>query len=179
MKPFITDALVDGKYVLPFQIEGVDRKTFIKFVHGKSVLGYSLPKDQMLKAAWDFCLFLDDDISISFSSATTGIGDWAEMGSLNINVCAIPDSNALRYADKYVSKNLSLCVIKRVDQLVFRDEKVYSECGLVLCDGDGDEIIVAAGVSPGSVSVSLPSDKTQFEPELDIGDYIRIEFRAA
>ncbi|WP_143684918.1 hypothetical protein [Variovorax sp. KK3] len=52
-----------------------------------------------------------------------------------------------------------------VEQLIYEDVDVYAECGLVLTDVAQRELVVAAGVSPGSVTVASPTSGDLFDPE--------------
>nr|GFD13683.1 hypothetical protein [Tanacetum cinerariifolium] len=47
-------------------------------------------------------------------------------------------------------------------------EDVITECGIIFCGRGGSEIIISAGVSPGSVSVSAPFSLDSFEPQFSL-----------
>lgn len=166
MKPYITDALQGGRFVLPFQIEGIPADQVGTSFDAASVVAYGLPKSQALQAAWLFRLVLDTGWILDFSSACTGVGGWQEIGSLNLQFARTANEGD---AIEWVMNPLEDFRIASVERLVFEDEEVYAESGISFKDARHREIIVAAGTAPGSVTVALPSspDLLQSEFELD------------
>jgi hypothetical protein len=59
--------------------------------------------------------------------------------------------------------------VERLEKLVYEDDDVISECGLVMYGVGGAEIIIAAGISPGSVSVAASFATGPFEPQFSLG----------
>ncbi|MNV62770.1 hypothetical protein D3C71_1553310 [compost metagenome] len=57
--------------------------------------------------------------------------------------------------------------IARCRKLLYEEDGFLAECGLLLAGEEEENLIIAAGISPGSVSVSLPSDDSNFSPLLD------------
>ncbi len=127
-----------------------------------------MPNKQSLKCCWQFRINLDNGFWLEFSSACTEVGGWNETGSLNIKVS---NKSEELLAEKYKKEQLNYRV-DAVEALIFDGKGVFSECGLVLVGRLG-ELIIAAGVSPGSVSVKLPSKENEFEPEFDCEEYTR------
>ncbi|WP_157655502.1 hypothetical protein [Burkholderia ubonensis] len=171
MKPFITDARRDGRYTLRFQLEGVKREWLRDMLVGARIVAYALPEGHSLECAWQCRFLLDGGGILEFSSACTVVAGWHEVGSLNIKkIVGKDDSNRDIFHEIAVEKFF----IASIDCLVYDDPDVYSECGIVFRDGSGHELIIAAGVSPGSVSVKAPFANELFAPEFSLGDYGRV-----
>lgn len=176
MKPFITDALKDGRYILHYQTEGIDVADLKKKIKGLNVIAFSMPKSQSLACVWELRVYFSDRSAIDFSSAFTGVGGWNEIGSLNIKFydeLSMPDGLD---SDLYVKTKVNDFYISDVEFLIFRAEDVYSECGIIFIDSLKEEIIVMSGVSPGSVTMLTPFDKISFSPEFSYKDYQRLTY---
>ena len=172
MKPFITDALVNGRYILKYQIEGLNFSDIEPLFVGSKIVGYIFPKNQSLTTAWDFKLLFDNGKSIQFSSACTNVGGWDEMGSLNMSFSNYV-SNEYLDTNIYQKNEISFSVTE-IEKLIYESKNVYSEAGIIFVSNIGEEIIIAASVSPGSISVSTPFSEANFEPELSLDDYKRV-----
>lgn len=168
MKPYITNSFKDGKHILPYQIEGMDRACIAEVLAGSTMESYEIPRKQSLKSCWQFRVNLDNGFWLEFSSACTEVGEWEEVGSLNITI-----SNRIEALspEKYERKPL-IFKINGVESLTLDNKYIFSECGLVLIGRLG-ELTVAAGISPGSVSIKLPNQENEFEPELEYEEYSR------
>jgi hypothetical protein len=96
---------------------------------------------------------LESDDVFEFSSASTVVTGWQEVGSLNIK-CMLGKANSM----DGVFRKLSAGPFQVADVrcLVYEDAGVYSECGIVFYDDVGGEWTIAAGIPPGSVSISAP-----------------------
>ncbi|WMP18902.1 hypothetical protein [Thiothrix lacustris] len=175
MKPFITDPLQNGKYILPYQIGGLAFSEIRLKLISSSIVGYSLPISQSLRETWDLHIYLDTGISITFSSACTGVGGWQEMGSLNMDFSGTMDMDKQVESKYSMTKFDNPFLIEKIYSLVFHDNDIYSESGLIFVDPNGQEVIVATGVSAGSVSMRIPFDDN-FEPELAYNDYVRVKW---
>jgi len=165
MKPYITDAFHDGRYVLPFQVEGLSAGQLGKPFEASRVLAYGVPKSQTLEAAWLFRLILESGWILDLSSACTGVGRWQEIGSLNL---AFAREGADATAIEWVINPIEDFQIASVERLIFEDAEVYSESGITLKDTTHREIVVAAGVAPGSVSVSILASTTPLQSEFEV-----------
>lgn len=163
MKPFITpETSKGGKKILPFQCEGVDSSEIAKLLLGHDLRGFTMPKSHSFSASWAFNIFFGES-QIQFSSACTQIGGWQEVGSLNIKVEAKRETGQLEVeqVDFAVSR------ITKVERMVFEDDDVISFCGLAITTENGEELVIAAGIPPGSVSVRASFLKSQFEPQFE------------
>jgi hypothetical protein len=161
-----------AKKILHIQCEGIEREGFGEFARSRAIAAYALPNSQTLKAAWLFRIVLDDGGSLEFSSAGTEVVDWQEVGSLTIRLV---DKSSPPVEDFLWVDMLPLEIVE-VDVLIYEDEDVISECGLVICGVDGSEIIVAAGIPPGSVSIMSPIFGGAFEPQFPVSTCKRNRF---
>ncbi|MBU2284914.1 MAG: hypothetical protein KKC85_00590, partial [Gammaproteobacteria bacterium] len=55
--------------------------------------------------------------------------------------------------------------ILTLSRLLYEDDDVISECALAFGGRDGEQIVIAAGIPPGSVSIAAPFSEEQFEPQ--------------
>ena len=171
MKPFITpDISATGQKVLRLQCEGVAPEDIWKSVQGLSVVGYALPPGQSIQAAWIFQLIFDDGSLIDFSSACTQVAGWQEVGSLNMQLIRKLPKEQLDKGSDLLRTDVLNFRLNSLAKLAYADDDVSSECALVFCGENGEEIIVATGIPPGSVSISAPFLETSFEPEFSVSE---------
>ncbi|MDQ0017470.1 hypothetical protein J2W23_005883 [Variovorax boronicumulans] len=169
MKPYITDALHDGRFVLPFQVEGLSADQIGKPFEAARVSAYGVPKSQTLEAAWLFRLILDSGWILDLSSSCTAVGGWQEIGSLNLGFAREgADATAIEWVVHPMDFRIA-----SAERLIFEDAEVYAESGIALKDMTHGEIVVAAGVAPGSVSVLMPSSAGPLRSEFDIERLMR------
>lgn len=69
----------------------------------------------------------------------------------------------------YFSESL---IIDHIEKLLFEDDEIISECGIVISIENGTKIVVAAGNSPGSVSVRSDFSDQPFDPQFPIADCV-------
>ncbi|QGG91516.1 hypothetical protein GH983_13980 [Agrobacterium sp. MA01] len=169
MKPFITPKVNEtGKKLLQFQLEGGEQDSDLCAMHSRSITAYSMPEGHTFNAAWEFQLhFGNDNLLVEFSSACTQVADWQEAGSLNIRMAYYGESIA-SIGSAHSATAISPFTVERLEKLVYEDDDVISECGLILNGSDGTAIIFAAGISPGSVSVAAPFATGQFNPQFSL-----------
>ena len=70
-------------------------------------------------------------------------------------------------------ESVSDFVIRNVERLIYEDAEVYSESGIVLKGEFAQEVIIAAGKAPGSVSIAAPFAIGDFNPEFANDQYQR------
>jgi hypothetical protein len=170
MKPFITPKVTEaGKKLLQFQLEGGDIESIWSVIQSHRITAYGMPDGQTFEAAWEFQLYFgDNNIFVEFSSACTQVVDWQEVGSLNIRVSSCDAGSATPVGAGLSKHSISSFSVDRLEKLIYEDDDVISECGLVLHGADGAEIIIAAGISPGSVSVAASFATEPFEPQFSL-----------
>jgi len=171
MKPFITPKVTEaGKKLLQFQLEGGDLDSISRVMRGHRVTAYGMPDDHTFDAAWEFQLYFgDDNVFVEFSSACTQVVDWQEVGSLNIRVASCDEGSTASVGPDLSKHAISPFFVERLEKLVYEDDDVITECGLVMYGVGGAEIIIAAGISPGSVSVAASFATEPFEPQFSLG----------
>lgn len=165
MKPFIENAEQGGMFVLPFQVEGVSVDQIGATLRGATILAYGLPNAHSLKEAWLFRLVLDSGWTVDFSSACTGVGGWQEMGSLNLVFARVTENEALL---QWTMTPIVEFHVRMAERLVFRSDAIYADVGIVLTSSTDDEVIISAGIPPGSVSIAAPFSSEEFRPENDM-----------
>lgn len=171
MKPFITpEVTVDGRKILRFQCENVDANELRNRLQSRSVVACALPDGHSFQAAWLFRIILDNSVTLEFSAASTEVVDWQEVGSLNIRLLESPEKQVAM-----VEMPIEPFSIYDVEKIIYEDEDVISECGLVFRARSGNEIVIAAGVSPGSVSISAPFANDPFEPQFALSTCSRVK----
>jgi hypothetical protein len=170
MKPFITPELMpNGKKLFGYQCEAMDCKLLGDLLKGRSLVAYVLPKGHTLRTAWELAFIFDAGFVLEFSSACTQAVDWQEVGSLNIRLTSGPAEGEPAKSSGGNESFFQAIKIIAVEKVIYEDEDVVVECGLLLRGVNGEEITVAAGVPPGSVSVQMPFASTElFEPQFPI-----------
>lgn len=172
MNPFIVDPFQDGRYVLGYQIENSTSTPLREAVLGASINKVAIPKRHSLKAAWIVRLAFDNNLSVEFSSACTDIGNWREIGSLNINIFSNIDNDPESFIfDEYAINDFRVAAL---DRLVYEEENLFVENGIVFSSEKGEEIWIAAAPAPGSVTVQAPFSIQEFSPEFSAVECRRI-----
>lgn len=177
MKPFITpEILVSGKKLFSIQYEGIYSDEIWKKIGNKNIVSYSMLQGHSLRAAWLFRLVFQDDFFIEFSSASTEIMDWQEVGSLNIRFSGHSAKNINSESFECITTTISSIQVAKLEKVLYSDPDLVVECGVIIHGDSGEEIIVSAGIPPGSVSISAPFGSLQFEPQFDMSDCTRTTF---
>jgi hypothetical protein len=78
----------------------------------------------------------------------------------------------LSNADVY-QKHEANFFVAGMSMLVYETMEVFAEAGIVFLGRDGTDLLVAAGVSPGSVSMAAPFSDKEFNTEFELDDYRR------
>jgi hypothetical protein len=177
MKPFITpEVTAVGKMYFPYQYEGVEREALSRELKGQRLVAYVLPDGHTLQAAWGISFVFDSGLVLEFSSACTQAIGWQEVGSLNIRLMqGSMDSTAVGGMGKneVVVPTVELLY---AEKLLYEDEDVVVECGLLLHGRTDQNVVISAGISPGSVSVHAPFSVGQlYEPQFPLSGCLRQE----
>jgi hypothetical protein len=168
MKPFITpEDLPGGKKLFGFQWEEVRRDDLRQMVGRTCLLKYCFPRGHSEEAAWPVFLIFDESSIFEISSAATQTADWDEIGSLNIRGVD-PLTESLSKWDLVCHPVSEYFRIAAVERLIYEEESFRSECGLVFISEGGGIVTVAAGVSPGSVSILAPGASGNFLPQFPL-----------
>ena len=175
MKPFIINARKNGKACLPFQVENPSDIAFNSTFINHKIVSCGIPVGHTYSCAWLFRVLFDNGYQIEFSSACTEIGNWQEIGSLNI---CISSKDAVSKLDSalFLENKIDDFEVAKVERLCYEDEHVYTECGLIFLSLDGREIWIAAAPASGAVSIKVPFAPAAFKPEFALDDYKRLLF---
>jgi hypothetical protein len=154
MKPFITPEIsATEQKVLRFQCENITSENIPNYLQDLSVVAYAMPAGHSFQAAWIFRLIFSDDSSLEFSSACTMVVGWQEVGSLNVQLI-----NPVKMDADTVLVRVEVPPIRVMSliKLLYENKNFRSECGIVIVGENEEEIVVATGISPGSVSIAAP-----------------------
>jgi hypothetical protein len=167
MKPFIApDILPNGKEVLRYQCEDLELGRFLQTLRDLRVVAYSMPDGHSFQAAWIFRLIFNTGSALEFSSTSTMVGGWIGMGSLNMRFV----QKEARCGGGAVMTRVEVpsFQITSLAKLVCESDAIRSECGIVFGGEGGQEIVVATGIPPGSVTIAAPFSSAPFEPEFAV-----------
>lgn len=177
MKPFITpDISADGRKLLKLQCENIESEKIPKYPQDLSIIAYSMPEGHSLQAAWIFRLIFSNEHSLEFSSACTMVDSFQEAGSLNIKLISRAVSENPEIDAVLVRIDIPHFQIKSMVKLTYEGDNFCSECGIAFGCANGEEIVIATGISPGSVSIAAPFSTSAFETEFSISKFNRNSF---
>ena len=115
-------------------------------------------------------LWHSDGKGIEIQSVMNDIAERFEIGVLDFSVVATMDGN-----DMNIDVPESFRRNVKASKLVITDDGTAAESGVVLQAGDGQEIIIVAGVYPYSLAISsLSSMPHGLKPEYPVDAYARI-----
>lgn len=154
-----------GQKVLRLQCEGIEPTALWRSVESLSIVAFAMPARQTFRAAWLFQLIFNNGSLIEFSSACTQIVGWQEVGSLNIRYSDESSDGRRAVGLALLRTDLPPFQVIALEKLVFEDDDVITECGLSFYEASGEEIVVSAGIPPGSVTIAAPFSKACFEPQ--------------
>lgn len=158
-----------GKKAFRYQCEGFEPSSLPGLLKGRRLVGYELPAGHSLTAAWELSLVFDCDLVLQFSSASAEAVGWQEVGSLNVRLVQRSEEDGGATTERTTTVPVSPVSLIGAEKLVYEDDDVLVECGLVLCASDGQDVVVAAGIPPGSVSVEAPfSGGLPFAPQFPV-----------
>lgn len=173
MKTYIENALVNGKYRLPVHYAGLTGQQFKDLIIYSSIIGYEISTKQSLNCTWILRFYFDNGTSIDISALCTNIGGWQEMGSLKI-VFNDEKQTSQQDSNHLVKRDIGYFEIARISLITFDNDNVYAECGVIFCNDKGDEFVIATAPAPGAVTVKLPSQSSEFQPETLLSDCQRV-----
>lgn len=176
MKPYTTNMELRGNIILPYHFEGagIGYDNIDSVLIGASILGYSLPRSQTLGCSWELRFYLSNGLLVDFSSTPKSVGGWQELGRLNMKFSDAKAPGAVQDNEIYLYSEISPFRIDQVKSLVFSDEDVFCESGVIFSSSNDQDVVVCAGVPPGSVSASIPFIESDFDPEMEVTEYIEI-----
>lgn len=178
MKPYIADAFRDGKYVLAFQVENSSSLPLPIGVLSNSICSLAFPAGHSCKEAWIVQLDCDSELVFEFSAASTNVGGWREIGSLNIGM-HLRGSSDLTLSSDFEEHRLSDFKIVSVERLVYEEDGLMVENGIIFTSQKGEEVWIAAAAAPGSVSIKAPFCQSEFSPELAIQHCRRVRIASS
>ncbi len=152
-------------YLLDFHYYGITESTFINSILNSKHIRIKIPENHGLDQTWYLCLYLSDGSKYVLDSMTTGVGGWDEVGSLRV-------TKQEEVANiSYTEVDIASFETNSVQRIIYSTESVRAEVGLRLVDEVGKSILICAGVSAGSLTLSIPKNQKQYNPENDESDY--------
>jgi len=131
----------------------------------KNIVCCSIPEDHSFRETWSFRLGFEGGVLLEFSSASTEVVGWQEVGSLNVQKMDDSKAGAIGRITTFAKPFR----VSELEKVVYEDDDVISECGMAFHGGVGEpELVVAAGISPGSVSVAGQCSDEGFAPQFAI-----------
>lgn len=169
MKPYITPEMtLDKKSAFNFQWEGITREEFGSRLSGQKLVAYVIPEGHDFREAWNLLLILESGMTLDFSSACSRSVGWHEVGSLNINLLPFDNGSDENMLVSGVRVSISPIDLVAIDKIIYEDDDVVVECGLIL-RGSNEDVTICAGISPGSISLSAPFTMGQlFAPQFPL-----------
>ncbi|MDP4076702.1 hypothetical protein [Acidovorax sp. A1169] len=171
MKPYITPEMnLAGKKVYKFQLESPVSDLWSHLKRGVKLLFYWLPEGHTLQCAWQLIFVFDNGMALEFSSACTVVVGWDEVGSLNVSAKITEGKGSPAGACNIFSE----FTVREIERVVYEDDEIVVQTGIVFVGEEGDEIYVCSGISPGSVSVRAPFYIYEdFKPQFSLSQCIR------
>jgi hypothetical protein len=176
MNYHIENAYQNGKYRLPFQLEGLNINNLFQLKEiliNQYITAYSISKNSTTRTSYGFYLFFDNDYVLEFSSAITMTIGWQEVNSLNISIKNTNDNSY--YENPIFEKNtITNFLVKNIRYYFYEDDDVYTEAGLSFSNSF-NKIDIFCGISPGSISIDSFFSTEPVQPEFHLKDYKKIE----
>lgn len=105
-------------------------------------------------------VFRVDNYYYSFSTVLEGLAKWEEVGYLSVE-----ESDSLSLSGADISEiSLSEFVIDKVSSIVYEDEELYVSYGVRFLSLSGDVLLLAAGISPGSLTMKISGYENKYNP---------------
>jgi hypothetical protein len=171
MKSFITaETVPSGKKRFAAQCEGASLATLASMLVGEKLIGCLLSSRAFVVCNMDAPTHFASRLALEFSSASTDIGSWQEVGSLNVRVASLSSTSTTTAAEpSMVSVTFDPMELAKIEKIVYEDSDVIVEYGVLLHARGEAFVTVAVGIPPGSVSVQAPFSNERFAPQFDLG----------
>ncbi|WP_157582024.1 MULTISPECIES: hypothetical protein [Rhodanobacter] len=138
-------------------------------IRENEIVSYSIPIGQSLTTTWNFRLNFRNLVCIEFFSRANAVSGWDETGSIVLRLADVAADDAR--SGVFETRLISGFNVDSVSLLVYQEDQINSECGMIFREKYGREMIVAAGVSPGSVSICADFSGDIFAPEHSLSKY--------
>jgi len=116
-------------------------------------------------------LKLRNNSILNIYSETYDIGPWDELGYLVFEIISVEktDVNFVKLDKKWLN-------IDKIEKLIYEDEDISIESGLVIKTGD-EELIIVSSVMPYNLELKAKFLDLEFKPECYINRYERVNFK--
>lgn len=168
-KSYVENAYQNGIFTLPIQIKPITIQEFKETFLNTNIVAYgfagSFPSMRTFKSANGFLLYFDNQKVVEFCSLKTMVKDsWDEYGSLKMEVHNDPSTikQGLMPIERFEIEPIRVNFIKK---LVFQNEAMYIDCGIIFSKDDVNEISIAAGFST-DVTIRTPFSSEDFDTDI-------------
>ena len=160
MKPCITPRNKKKAHFC-LQFDGLDEKSLIVGLTNYDINAYSTPPNQAINNVWYFDLLTAQGV-YSFTASSTQVNGWEEYGSLAIKY----SKEALTVRPDFMRDVLIKPPFRasKIQKIIYEDDDVITECGLLLSSTDSTKIIIACGISPESITADGIMFTGDFQP---------------
>jgi hypothetical protein len=161
--------------VVALEVEfiGISKAGFLELWAGRPLLtAVAVSPKQTLGCNWGTVFVFDGGWCLSIAARMESLGGWKEIGSLVVRYCHSDALGAGCIEPFHLKHEVPKAEIIRAEGLSLLEDRGECQCGLVLI-GHSFEIIIAPGISPGSISISAPFADADFEPEYQRECYVR------
>ena len=169
MKSYIEDPYKNGIFTLPIKINSLTTEEFKEVFLNTKIIAYGFsgisPYWRTFQVASGFLLYFNNDKIVEFNSLITGIPNtWDEYGSLRV---AVHDSmSSLEHPDLTIEKyEIEPVKVTSIYKLIFQDEEMLIDCGMVFSNNENYEIKIAAASASMCATVQAPFSTGKFEPD--------------
>jgi hypothetical protein len=136
-------------------------------LRGATLMRCLVPRNQTLAQCWPLRLVHSNGDDLQFWSEARSVGGWREVGALDIDTYIEGD---LIWAES----EIATFRVGAVELLIADVQSLQVVSGIAIQSLEGTELLIVAGVSPGSLSVCMPGEPSACDPEWPIEDYRRV-----
>jgi hypothetical protein len=178
-KSYVENAYQNGIFTLPIQIKPITIQEFKNTFLNTNVVAYgfsgSFPSMRTFKSANGFLLYFDNNKIVEFCSLKTMIKDsWDEYGSLKIQTH--DDPSTIRQGLMPIERfEIEPFIVNSITKLVYQDEGMYIDCGIVFSENENNEILIAAGFST-DVTIRTSFSNEEFDTDTPENLFKRVPF---
>jgi len=127
----------------------------------KEITAYATPTGQLVDCVWYFDL-LTSCAAFSFAASSTQLDGWVVYGALIISYSEIAVNQRSPFMhDRSVVPSFR---VEKVKKIIYEEDEVLAECGLILFGNDSRSITVACGIPSGSVNAEGEMFEGNFKP---------------
>lgn len=174
-KSYVENAYQNGIFTLPIQIKPITIQEFKNVFLNTNIIAYgfsgSFPSMRTFKSANGFLLYFDNKKIVEFNSLKTMVNDGLdEYGSLKMEIHN--DSSTIRQGLMPIERfEIQPFIVNFITKLVYQDQQMYIDCGIVFSENDNNKFSIAAGFST-DVTIRTPFSNEEFDTDIAEEKYV-------